>query len=117
MNITATTALFLAKPIITKVANEIFASIITEKNLAKVRIELIEAVQAITGKTSFVWDDNLVNAIVKKMSDPEFYQKWGDKILDPLENWVLATETPWDDILIMPVFKLVRVVCDIPDND
>jgi len=117
MNISATTALFLAKPIITKVANEIFASVITEKNLLKVKLALVDTVKEITGKTSFVWDDKLVDAIIEKMSDPEFYQKWGDKILDPLENWIQATDTQWDDLLIMPVFVMVRAVCDIPDND
>jgi len=117
MNLSTTTVLFLAKPIISKVANEIFASIITEENLVSVRNQLVEAIQSITGKTSFVWDDKLVGSIMDKMEDPEFYQKWGDKMLDPIENWIEATETKWDDLLLMPVLKLVRSVCIIPDDD
>ena len=117
MNITTTTALFLAKPIIVKISNEIFASVITEKNLLAIKLKLVDAVKDITGKTSFVWDDNLVDAIIDKMADPEFYQKYGDKIIDALEDWVQATETKWDDLLLMPVFSLVRVTCNIPDND
>ena len=117
MKIAASTALFLAKPIIVKVANEIFASVITDENLAKVKDKFIGTITELTGKTSFVWDDKLVEAVIDKMSAPEFYQKWGDKILDPLEDWVQATETPWDDVLLMPVFGMVRNVCNIPDND
>lgn len=49
--------------------------------------------------------------------DKETAKKAVDAFLDKIEDSVKDSNTPIDDILILPVCKLCRNVFDIPDND
>jgi len=49
--------------------------------------------------------------------DSNLLKEFADKILDFAEDYVLGTKSEIDDLLILPLCKLIRVTFDIPDND
>lgn len=44
-------------------------------------------------------------------------KKLADFIMDFGEDYVLGTASKVDDALVLPVFRMIRVAGDVPDND
>lgn len=54
---------------------------------------------------------------VEEMLKPENIQTYGDKLFDFVEDAVVASETTFDDMTVLPLIKSLRVGLNIPDND
>ena len=57
----------------------------------------------------------IIQGVIEKMITKENYQKYGDKLIDLIEEFVVDSETKVDDALVLPALKLFRKVADIPD--
>lgn len=53
--------------------------------------------------------------MIEKMLTKQNYQKYGDQMLDLLENTIADSETEWDDRVGLPLIKMLRGMLDIPD--
>ncbi len=58
----------------------------------------------------------LVKLIVGTLT-PELLKKFGDMVLDFVENYVEGTASEVDDRIVLPVAKALRDVLNIPDDD
>lgn len=61
-----------------------------------------------------------INALVediKKATDDQHEKVLWDKALDLVETIVAATPTKIDDIIVVPLIKIIRSRFNIPDND
>lgn len=47
----------------------------------------------------------------------DLIKELADKILDLIENKIEDTKNKFDDIMLLPICKVIRAVADIPDND
>lgn len=52
-----------------------------------------------------------------KLLKPEVLRKAMDGLLDIVENSVEKSETKIDDIIVLPLCKLIRDTFNVPDND
>lgn len=59
--------------------------------------------------------DDFIYAALKGNTDE--LKKVADFILDFGEDFVLGTASKIDDAIALPVFNMIRVALDIPDND
>ena len=59
--------------------------------------------------------DDFIYAALKGSSDE--LKKVADFILDFGEDYVIGTASKIDDALALPVFNMIRVALDIPDQD
>jgi hypothetical protein len=104
------TALMLAKPVILAVIEDIIKSGTIPEHLQKLKGEMINGLLALTGKTSFSWDDRLAEAIIKHMLEGGVIDALTEMILSKSEIWVMATETKWDDQIVLPVIQQFRKI-------
>ena len=56
-------------------------------------------------------------SLLLMMLTPELLKKFADFVLDFVEDFVAGTKSPVDDLLLLPLCKMIRVTFDIPDND
>ena len=75
---------------------------------------LKEKIESYVAGTETKVDDFLLAAC---QGSAEVLQLLGDFILDFGEDYVLGTASKIDDALVLPVFNMIRVALDIPDND
>lgn len=109
--------LYIAGPQILEVVKDMMVNNVTAENLQAIKTKLYEVVKTLTGKTAFTWDDDLAVSLVAIFSKPEMIAKWGDLLFDPIEDWIKASETKWDDEALAPVISAFRIVAGIPDGD
>ena len=57
-----------------------------------------------------------VGIMIAKL-EAEDLKKWMDMGLDLIEDAVEKSETEWDNIVVLPLCKTIRISLDIPDND
>ena len=57
-----------------------------------------------------------VDSIFESM-DMDGIRAFIDKALDAVENMVEASTTKWDDMIVLPLCKLIREVSGVPDDD
>ena len=107
---------YVLKPLLLSILQEIITQTLTAENLTKIREKLYNFTSAFTGKTVFTWDDKLCEIVLSVLSTPEGYRKWGDNFLDIIEDWIVASETKWDDQILLPIIKTLREVAGIPDQ-
>ena len=58
----------------------------------------------------------MVAAMVSMLS-PLTVRQIIDKAFDAVENLVIASPNKWDDAIVIPVLKALRVALTVPDND
>ena len=58
----------------------------------------------------------LVAAMMAILS-PENVRKIIGTAFDAVENRVIASETKWDDALVLPILKALRRALGVPDNN
>jgi len=56
-------------------------------------------------------------AAMKEILSPENVKNTIDKAFDYVEDKVIASETKWDDALVLPTLKALREALNVPDND
>lgn len=118
MNIGKKALLYIAEPIIIDIFKDILKSTITTESLLEIREKLHKAISDLTGKTATSIDDELVKALFSSMTNrSDRFKQVGDVVLDAIEKWVAASETKWDDKLLLPVLVALREAADIPDED
>lgn len=118
MNIGKKALLYIAEPIIIDIIEDIIKSTITTESLLEIREKLHKALSELAGKTAFIIDDELVKALFSSMTNrSDRFKQVGDVVLDAIERWVAASETKWDDKLLLPVLVALREAADIPDGD
>ena len=59
----------------------------------------------------------IIMGIVQELLSQENIQKYGDHLLDFVEDAVTNSKTTIDDITVLPVIKALRIGLNIPDND
>ena len=57
-----------------------------------------------------------IGMIVERMA-AEDVKKWVDIGLDILESAIEKSETKYDDMVVLPIIKIIREAFDIPDDD
>ena len=57
-----------------------------------------------------------VTMFLERMSGDDL-KKWIDMGLDIIEDKVEATPSPTDDMIVLPICKIVREALSVPDND
>lgn len=57
-----------------------------------------------------------VNMFISRMSGDDM-KIWMDHGIDIIEDKVTASESKTDDMIVLPLCKLVREALTIPDND
>jgi len=75
---------------------------------------LRERIEGFVEGTDNTVDDFVYGALKGNIDE---LKKVADFILDFGEDFVLGTASKIDDALAMPVFNMIRVALDIPDND
>ena len=75
---------------------------------------LKEKIEAYIAGTGTKVDDFILAAFQGSVDE---LRKLGDFILDFGEDYVLGTVSKIDDALVLPVFNMIRIALDIPDND
>lgn len=55
--------------------------------------------------------------LLMQMLTPELLKSFVDMVLDFVEDKVAGTKSPVDDMLVLPICKMIRVSFDIPDSD
>ena len=58
----------------------------------------------------------LVSAMVSRM-DAKTFKTFADMALDFVEDYVGKTVTPYDDMVLLPLCKTIRVAFGVEDND
>ena len=58
----------------------------------------------------------IVSMAVKKMTEEDL-KRWADMGLDIIEDTVVGTDNPYDDMVVLPMCSAIRKSFDIPDND
>ena len=58
----------------------------------------------------------MVSLLLGMVSD-DLIKKGIDKLLDIIEEAVEKSETDYDNIIVLPLCKLIRNTFDVPDND
>ena len=118
MNIGKKALLYIAEPIIIDIIEDILKSTITTEGLLEIREKLHKALSDLAGKTATSIDDELVKALFSSLTNrSDRFKQVGDVVLDAIEKWVAASETKWDDKLLLPVLVALREAADIPDGD
>ena len=118
MNIGKKALLYIAEPIIIDIIKDILKSTITTEGLLEIREKLRKALSDFAGKTATSIDDELVNALFSSMTNrSDRFKQVGDVVFDVIEKWVAASETKWDDKLLLPVLVALREAAGIPDGD
>ncbi len=59
----------------------------------------------------------MVIGMIEEMITSENIKKYGDKLFDLIEDFVVDSETKIDDATVLPLIKAARVALGIPDND
>lgn len=103
-------------PILIDQIQNIAVAVVTEDNLRRCQAKVHDALTWLTGKTATKFDDELVATLEKKLSDPAFIAEYGDRLLDPIEEFIVSSSWTWDDRLL-PFISQLREVAHIPDND
>lgn len=103
-------------PIIARGIKNALESVVTEENLQKAQEELKDAVEWLTEKIPGDFDDILVDKLEELFTDSDFIAKYGAKILDPLEAFIIASENEYDDLLL-PAIEQLRVIASIPYSE
>ena len=75
---------------------------------------LKEKIEAFVAGTDTSVDDFIYAALKGSADELKAIADW---ILDFGEDYVLGTASKVDDALALPVFNMIRVALDIPDND
>uniref|UniRef100_A0A6M3Y0V9 Uncharacterized protein n=1 Tax=viral metagenome TaxID=1070528 RepID=A0A6M3Y0V9_9ZZZZ len=75
---------------------------------------LKEKIEAYIAGTGTKVDDFILAAFQGSADELKAIADW---ILDFGEDYVLGTVSKIDDALVLPVFNMIRVALDIPDND
>ena len=118
MNIGKKALLYIAEPIIIDIIKDILKSTITTEGLLEIREKLHKALSDFAGKTVTSIDDELVKALFSSMTNrSDRFKQVGDVVFDVIEKWVAASETKWDDKLLLPVLVALREAAGIPDGD
>ena len=104
------TALMLAKPVILAIIEDIIKSGSIPRHLQELKTDVVNGLLVLTRKTSFSWDDKLAQTIIDHMLSDGVVDSLTDMILGKAEAWVAATETKWDDQLVLPVILQFRKV-------
>ncbi len=58
----------------------------------------------------------LVNIALERLTEGQL-KDWADAAIDKLEDAVKETDTQVDDIIVLPLLKLIRAAFDIPDGE
>lgn len=117
MSLPTKTLIYFIAPKLIDILQDVVESNVTEENLKAVSNRLYALAADLTGKTAFTWDDDLAKVLLDTITNPETYASWGDAILDVVEDWVAASSTQWDDMIILPATATFRKVAGIPDGD
>lgn len=59
---------------------------------------------------------SLLRTLVRRLPK-RVAKKACDAFLDVVEDEVKASPGKWDDIIVLPICKLIRNIANIPDND
>ncbi len=59
---------------------------------------------------------SLLSALARRLPK-RVAKKACDAFLDVVEDEVKASPSKWDDILVLPLCKIIRNIGNIPDND
>lgn len=117
MNLPIKTIIYFIAPKIIEILGDIVRKSVTSENLVGLREKLYGLACDVTGRTHFTWDDDLAAAFLEILYSSKKYAIWGDLLLDIVEEWVKASETSWDDAIILPGLKQFRDVAGIPDKE
>ena len=86
--------------------------------MGKAKDEVIEKFiveEAPTVLNAINMKEDLINYLCDLARD-EFEEKV-DRLLDKVEDDAKESETKWDDILVLPLCKIVREILQVPDED
>ena len=75
---------------------------------------LKEKIEAFVTGTDTSVDDFIYTALKGSSDELKALMDW---LLDFGEDYVIGTASKIDDALVLPVFNMIRIALDIPDND
>ena len=109
--------MYIAQPTLLSIFEDMVKKRVTSENLLEIKNKLYLFSVKLTGKTTHTWDDDLCTSILDVITKPASFTAWGDPLLDIAEEWIKASETKWDDLLLQPVITTFRAVAGIPDGE
>lgn len=117
MNKTYSVILALGWPIIERTIVKISEDYINEENMKELHDKILAGAAKIVDRIPTQIDNMLLDELKEAFENNyELVQKYGDRILDPIENYIKASANKYDD-LALPAIAQFRIVTNIPDND
>lgn len=102
--------IMLAKPVVLSIIEDVIKSGVVSEQLQGVKKTVINAMLGLTRKTHFSWDDRLAGSIIAHLEEHRALDDLSVALLDSAEAWVKASETKWDDSVILPILVEFRKV-------
>ena len=107
------TALMLVQPVVMAIIEDIIKSGTIPERLLQLKGEVIGGILALAGKSSFSWDDKLAKMIVDHMLSGGVVDELTEVFLKNAEIWVQASESKWDDKIVLPIIQQFREVISV----
>lgn len=93
---------------------QVFMSMLSSDLFKKAIAYLKEKIEAYVEGTDNTIDDFIYKALIGSVDELRVV---ADGILDFAEDFVLGTASKMDDMIVLPILKMIREAADIPDDD
>ena len=67
--------------------------------------KLHDLLRDLADKTENEYDDTIIEMLIEKALQPEFYAEFGHKICEMIKVYITNSSTKWDDVFILPVIN------------